>query len=67
MIGVDPHPFADIPRKQRHHKRYARFAARIRAEEDKLLDHLASVNNDLERRRPDVRRSEWCCHGLLLA
>jgi hypothetical protein len=50
-IGIDPQPFAEIPRRQPRYKRYHRIADRIRAEETKLLDHLASVNNDLERRR----------------
>jgi hypothetical protein len=48
MIGIDPHPFAPIPKRQRHHKRYYRIEARILLEERAL--HLQTVTHDLERR-----------------
>ena len=50
MIGIDPHPFAPIPKRQRHHKRYHRIVARILLEERALLGHLQTVTHDLERR-----------------
>ena len=50
MIGVDPHPFAAIPKRPRHHTRFHRIAARIRAEESKLVGHLSGIAHDLERR-----------------
>jgi hypothetical protein len=50
MIGIDPHPFAPIPKRQRHHKRYHRIVARILLEEQALLGHLNTVTRDLERR-----------------
>src|SRR5262249_20513399 len=50
MIGVDPHPFAAIPQRPRHHTRFHRSAARIRAEESKLVGHLSGIAHDLERR-----------------
>ena len=50
MIGVDPHPFAAIPKRPRHHTRFHRIVARIRVEESKLVGHLGGVNRDLERR-----------------
>jgi hypothetical protein len=39
MAGIDPHPFAPIPKRQRHHKRYYRIVARILLEERALLGH----------------------------
>ena|SRR5262245_24235846 len=50
QIGADPHPFAPIPKRQRHHKRYYRVVARILLEERALLGHLRTVTHDLERR-----------------
>ena len=50
MIGVDPHRFAPIPKRPRHHTRYHRIAARIRAEESNLVGHLSGIAHDLERR-----------------
>jgi hypothetical protein len=50
MIGIDPHPFAPIPKRQRHHTRFHRIVARIRFEESKLVEHLGGVIRDLERR-----------------
>jgi hypothetical protein len=50
QIGIDPHPFAPIPKRQRHHKRYYRTVAKILAEERALLGHLQTVTHDLERR-----------------
>jgi hypothetical protein len=50
QIGADPHPFAPIPKRQRHHKRYYRVVARILLEERALLGHLQTVTHDLERR-----------------
>ena len=50
MIGIDPHPFAPIPKRPRHHMRYHRIVARIRAEESKLVGHLGGITRDLERR-----------------
>jgi hypothetical protein len=32
MIGIDPHPFAAIPKRPRHHTRFHRIVAQIRAE-----------------------------------
>ena len=50
MIGVDPHPFAAIPERPKHHIRFHRIVARIRAEESKLVGHLGGITRDLERR-----------------
>lgn len=50
MIGIDPHPFAAIPERLKHHFRFHRIAARIRTEEAKLVEHLGGINQDLERR-----------------
>jgi hypothetical protein len=50
MIGVDPHPFAAIPERPKHHTRFHRIIARIRVEESKLVGHLGGVTRDLERR-----------------
>jgi len=43
QIGIDPHPFAPIPKRQRHHKRYYRIVAKILREEQTLLGHLKTV------------------------
>jgi hypothetical protein len=37
MIGADQHPFGAIPVRPRHHTRFHRIVARIRAEESKLV------------------------------
>jgi hypothetical protein len=50
MLGIPPLPFADVPERPRHHARYHRIAARIRAEESKLVEHLRCVAGDLARR-----------------
>jgi hypothetical protein len=50
MIGIDPHPFAAIPKRPRHHTRFHRIVARIRVEESKLVGHLSGIAHDLERR-----------------
>ena len=50
MIGIDPHPFAPIPKRKRHHTRYHRIVARILLEERALLGHLQTLTHDLERR-----------------
>ena len=50
MIRIDPHPFAPIPKRKRHHTRYHRIVARILLEERALLGHLQTVTHDLERR-----------------
>jgi hypothetical protein len=50
MIGIDRHPFAAIPKRPRHHTRFHRIVARIRAEESKLVGHLGGITRDLERR-----------------
>jgi uncharacterized protein len=39
QIGIDPHPFAPIPKRQRHHKRYYRTVAKILLEERALHGH----------------------------
>jgi len=44
VIGIDPHPFAPIPKRNRHHTRY------IVAQERALPGHLQTVTHDLERR-----------------
>jgi hypothetical protein len=44
QIGIDPQPFADIPKRQRHHKRYFRIVGRIVAEEAKMLGELRRLN-----------------------
>jgi hypothetical protein len=49
MAGIDL-PFAPIPKRKRHHKRYYRIVARILLEERALLGHLKTVTHDLERR-----------------
>jgi hypothetical protein len=50
QIGIDPHPFAAIPERPRHHTCYHRIVARILLEERALLGHLQTVTHDLERR-----------------
>ena len=40
QIGIDPHPFAAIPERPKHHTRFHRIAARIRVEESELVGHL---------------------------
>lgn len=50
IIGINPHPFAALPARPWYHKRFHRIAARIRAEEGKLVEHLAGITHDLERR-----------------
>src|SRR5262249_41702815 len=50
MIGIDPHPFALISKRKRHHTRYHRIVSRILLEEWTLLGHLQTVTHDLERR-----------------
>src|SRR5262249_43787989 len=54
MIGVDPHPFAAIPKRPRHHTRFHRIVARIRATESKLVGHLGGITRDLERRAHEL-------------
>jgi hypothetical protein len=50
MIGADQRPFAPLPRRPRHHVRFHRVAAEIRALERALVGHLGGINRDLERR-----------------
>ena len=50
MSGIDPHPFAAIPKRPRHHARFHRIVARILLEERALLGHLQTVTHDLQRR-----------------
>jgi hypothetical protein len=50
QLGIDPHPFAPIPERPKRHTRFHRIAARIRAEEGKLVGYLSGVNHDLKRR-----------------
>ena len=50
QLGIDAHPFAPILQRPKHHTRYHRIVARIRAEESKLVGHLSGIANDLERR-----------------
>jgi len=50
QLGIDPHPFAAIPKRPRHHTRFHRIVAQIRDEESKLVGHLGGVTRDLERR-----------------
>jgi hypothetical protein len=49
MAGLDPHPFAAIPRRQPRYKRYHRLVVRIVAEEAKLLRQFARFNRDFAR------------------
>jgi len=50
MVGIDPHPFAAIPERPKHHTRFHRIVARILLEERALLGHPQTVTRDLERR-----------------
>jgi hypothetical protein len=50
QLGIDLHPFAPIPKRQRHHLRYYRTVAKILLEEEVLRGHLNKIANDLERR-----------------
>jgi hypothetical protein len=50
MIGADQRPFAPLPKRPRHHVRFHRVAAEIRALERALVGHLGGINRDLERR-----------------
>ena len=43
QIGIDPHPFAAIPERPKHHTRFHRIAARIRVQESELVGHLDGV------------------------
>jgi hypothetical protein len=59
-LGADPHPFAPLPERPKHHVRYHRIVARISNEEAKLVGHLQTVTHDLERRiRIRKARGEW--------
>jgi hypothetical protein len=56
-LGADPHPFANIPERPKHHVRFHRIAERIRAEEAGLIDYLGTIVHDLQR-RIRVRRAK---------
>jgi hypothetical protein len=59
-IGVDPRPFAPLPRRQRHHLRYNRIAEEIRALEIKLVGHLSDIDRTLDRRiRSRKAKGKW--------
>jgi hypothetical protein len=59
-IGVDQRPFAPLPRRQRHHLRYHRIVAEITALECGLVEHLGSINRDLDRRiRVRKAKGKW--------
>jgi hypothetical protein len=60
QIGADAHPFSSLPDRPPHHTRFHRIAARIRAEEVKLLEHLNGVVHDLDRRiRVRKAKGKW--------
>lgn len=50
QLGIDPHPFAPIAKRKRHHLRYHRIVARILIEEEVLRGYLRKVSRDLDRR-----------------
>lgn len=49
-LGISPYPFSEIPKRQRHHRRYYRFVARLLLEEAALLKQPRTVTRDLDRR-----------------
>jgi hypothetical protein len=51
MIGIDPHPFAPIPKRKHHYTRYHRIVARILLEEQALLGHLQTVTHAAENEK----------------
>jgi hypothetical protein len=57
QLGIDPHPFAPIPKHPRHHTRFHRIVAMIHAEEARLVDYLGGIVHDL-RRRIRVRKAK---------
>ena len=50
MIGVEQPPFAPLPWRPRHHKRFHRIMAEIRTLEIRLVEHLGGINRDLAGR-----------------
>lgn len=50
QLQLDPRPFSPLPARPARHIRFHRLAAMIRAEEARMLEHLQTVNRDLERR-----------------
>lgn len=44
IAGINPHPFAPIPKRSPRHKRYTRLVARILVEERHLVQVLGHVN-----------------------
>ena len=59
-LGVDPHPFAAIPERPKHHVRFHRIAERIRAEEAGLVEYLGTIVHDLQRRiRVRKAKHQW--------
>jgi hypothetical protein len=53
QTGLSPHPFTPIPRRQRHCTRWNRLAARLRAEELKLLGYMHRFGESLQTLLPD--------------
>jgi hypothetical protein len=49
-IGIDEHPFSEIPKRKRHCLRYHRVVARIRINEQLLRERLEKISNDLDHR-----------------
>ena len=59
-LGIDPHPFAALPKWPNHHVRFHRIAARILFEEQVVLGHLLMVTRDLDRRiRSRRAKYQW--------
>jgi hypothetical protein len=54
QLGLSPRPFEPIPRRQRHCSRWNRRAARLRAEERKLLDRFRDLNDGLAELRRET-------------
>lgn len=46
-LGISPYPFSEIPKRQRHHRRYYRVVARIVLEEAAFARSLARCNRRL--------------------
>jgi hypothetical protein len=60
QIGADAHPFSSLPDRPPHHTRFHWIAARIRADEAKLIEYLGGIVHDLERCiRVRKERAEW--------
>jgi hypothetical protein len=50
QICASPHPFSEISDRPKHHVRYHRIVARIRADESMLIGYMTRIGDQLQRR-----------------